>query len=167
MIDSSITLRQSSGGGLLAIQCIHVSRGNNRGVITGIGLVTSIGQSREAVWQAIPRGDSGVRRLTGVPGIPNGMLLGATVEVEGDFPGQLKNIPLCRQAASEALADAHIHFAGVDLERFGCSIGAHMGDTDFVVEQLGLQQSLSPAGKEPWWQQWFPNTACACGGSRL
>src|SRR5688572_574269 len=89
------------------------------------------------------------------------MLLGATVEVEGDFPGQLKNIPLCRQAASEALADAHIHFAGVDLERFGCSIGAHMGDTDFVVEQLGLQQSLSPAGKGPWWQQWFPNTACA------
>jgi 3-oxoacyl-(acyl-carrier-protein) synthase len=73
----------------------------------------------------------------------------------------LKNIPLCRQVAAEALADARIHLASVDLERFGCSIGAHMGDTDFVVERLGLSHSLSPAGKEPWWQQWFPNTACA------
>jgi 3-oxoacyl-(acyl-carrier-protein) synthase len=134
---------------------------DDRVVITGIGLVTSIGHSREAVWQAIQRGESGVRRLEGVPGIPDGMLLGATVELERDFPGQLKNIPLCCQAAAEALADARIHLASVDREKFGCSIGAHMGDTDFVVERLGLQSTLLPPGKTPWWQQWFPNTSCA------
>ena len=55
-------------------------------------------------------GTSGVRRLTGVPGIPDGMLLGATVDVERDFPGQLKNIPLCRLTAAEALADSRIDF---------------------------------------------------------
>jgi 3-oxoacyl-[acyl-carrier-protein] synthase II len=132
-----------------------------RVVITGIGVVTSIGHSREAVWQAIQRGECGVRRLTGIPSIPDGLLLGATADVEGEFPGQLKNIPLCRQTAAEALADARIHFGRVDRDRFGCSIGAHMGDTDFVVERLGLQDSLIPAGKRPWWQQWLPNTACA------
>lgn len=107
------------------------------------------------------RGESGVRRLTGIPGIPDGLLLGATVDVEGDYPGQLKNIPLCRQTAAEALADARIHLAEVDRDRFGCSIGAHMGDTDYVVERLGLQHVLIPRGKRPWWQQWLPNTACA------
>ena len=76
---------------------------DDRVVITGIGVVTSIGSGREAVWQAMQRGACGVRRLTGLPGIPDGMLLAATVDVEGEFPGQLKNIPLCRQTAAEAL----------------------------------------------------------------
>ena len=91
-------------------------------MITGIGVVTSIGRSREAVWQAIQRGECGVRRLTGIPSIPDGLMLGATADVEGEFPGQLKNIPLCRQTAAEVLADARIHFGDVDRDRFGCSI---------------------------------------------
>jgi 3-oxoacyl-(acyl-carrier-protein) synthase len=134
---------------------------DDRVVITGIGVVTSIGRGREAVWRAMQRGASGVRRLTGLQGIPDGMLLGAPVDVDGEFPGQLKNIPLCRQTAAEALADARIHFGSIDRERFGCSIGAHMGDTDFVTERLGLAATHIPQGKWPWWRQWFPNTACA------
>jgi 3-oxoacyl-(acyl-carrier-protein) synthase len=134
---------------------------NDSVVITGIGVIASIGRGREAVWQAIQRGECGVGRLAGVPGIPDGMLLGATVEIDGEFPGQLKNIPLCRQTAAEALADARLHLAAVDRDRFGCSIGAHMGDADYVVERLRLEQTHIPPGKQPWWQQWFPNTACA------
>jgi 3-oxoacyl-(acyl-carrier-protein) synthase len=130
-------------------------------VITGIGLITSIGRSREAVWQAIQRGQCGVGRIAGVPSIPDGLMLAAMADVEGEFPGQLKNIPLCRQTAAEALADARIHFPRVDRDRFGCSIGAHMGDTGYVVEKVGLEDSLHPPGKPPWWHQWFPNTACA------
>jgi 3-oxoacyl-(acyl-carrier-protein) synthase len=107
------------------------------------------------------RGESGIRRLTGVPSIPDGLLLGATADVEGEYPGQLKNIPLCRQTAAEALADARIHFPRVDRDRFGCSIGAHMGDTGYVVERLGKEAELHPPGKPPWWEQWLPNTACA------
>ena len=65
----------------------HQPANDDRVVITGIGLVTAIGNSRESVWQAIQRGDCGVQRLTGVPGIPDGLMLGATVDVEGEFPG--------------------------------------------------------------------------------
>lgn len=138
----------------------NTTSNDRRVVITGIGVITSIGHSRETVWQAIQRGECGIRRLTGVPSIPDGMMLGATADVEGEFPGQLKNIPMCRQTAAEALADARIHFPRVDRDRFGCSIGAHMGDADYVVERRGLEAQLIPAGKQPWWQQWFPNTAC-------
>lgn len=182
----------------------------DRVVITGIGVVTSIGGDREAVWRAIQACTSGVRRLTGVPGIPDGLLLGAPVDLDGEFPGQLKNIPLSRRAAAEALKDSGILAAGsgeqgagsgkdeeltsdaewriastsnslslvphpfsfpapssllrapnVVPERFGCSIGAHMGDTDYVVERLGRARELIRPGKQPWWQQWLPNTACA------
>lgn len=138
----------------------NTTSNDRRVVITGIGVIASIGHSRETVWQAIQRGECGIRRLTGVPSIPDGMMLGATADVEGEFPGQLKNIPMCRQTAAEALADARIHFPRVDRDRFGCSIGAHMGDADYVVERRGLEAQLIPAGKQPWWQQWFPNTAC-------
>jgi 3-oxoacyl-(acyl-carrier-protein) synthase len=129
-------------------------------VITGIGVITSIGRTREQVWQAIQRGESGVRRLTGLPGIPDTMMLGATADVDGEFPGQLKNIPLCRQTAAEALGDARINLASVDRDRFGCSIGAHMGDTEYVVDRLGLRDRFIPEGKRCWWNEWLPNAAC-------
>ena len=49
-----------------------------------------------------------------------------------------------------------------------------MGDADYVVEKRGHAGLLLPPGKEPWWTQWLPNTACAMvaqdyklGGPRL
>jgi len=139
----------------------HRPSNDRRVVITGIGVITSTGYSRESAWQAIQRGESGVRQLTGIPSIPDGLMLGATADVEGEYPAQLKNIPLCRQTAAEALADARIYLPQVDRDRFGCSIGAHMGDTGYVVEKCGLEAQLHPPGKPAWWTQWFPNTACA------
>jgi 3-oxoacyl-(acyl-carrier-protein) synthase len=111
-------------------------------------------------------GTSGIGRLIGVAGIPDGLLLGATVDVETDFPGQLKNIPLTRVTAAEALADSGIDFREVDRDRFGCSIGAHMGDDDFITEQLG-RNDLVPPGKRPWFEQWLPNTTCAMVAQEL
>jgi len=108
-------------------------------------------------------GKSGIGRLTGIAGIPEGLLLGATVDIEAEFPGQLKNIPLSRAAAGEALADCGIEWDEVDRNRFGCSIGAHMGDADFVTERLG-RHDLIPRGKRPWFEQWLPNTSCALVG---
>ena len=48
-------------------------------VITGIGLTTSVGNDRESVWQAVREGRSAMRRLSGLAGIPDGMLIGAPV----------------------------------------------------------------------------------------
>jgi 3-oxoacyl-(acyl-carrier-protein) synthase len=140
---------------------VHFSgRRDDRIVITGIGIVTAVGGDREAVWRAMQAGKSGIGRLAGIPGIPDGMLLGATVDIATDFPGELKNIPLSRVTAAEALADSGVDFNEVDRDRFGCSIGAHMGDDDVVTERLG-RHDLIPPGKRPWYEQWLPNTSCA------
>lgn len=135
---------------------------DDRIVITGIGMMTAVGSDRETSWRAVQRGQSGMRRLTCIPGIPDRLMLGATVDVAGDYPGQLKNIPLTRLTAAEALADSELDFEGgaVDRDRFGCSIGAHMGDDDYVTERLG-RRDLLPPGKRPWFEQWLPNTTCA------
>ncbi len=75
---------------------------DRRVVITGIGLTTSIGRTREAVWQALQRGECNIRRLADLSKLPDGLLV-ATAAIDGEYEGQLKNIPLCRQTASEAL----------------------------------------------------------------
>jgi 3-oxoacyl-(acyl-carrier-protein) synthase len=127
-------------------------------VITGIGLIASVGHDRETVWQAVRNGRSGARHLHGFPGIPDGVMLGALVDIEPEQPGELKTITLCHRAAAEAIEDAAVDFKKVDRQRFGCAISGHMGDTSWAGGLLKLSHLLSAV---PWWHQWLPNTACS------
>lgn len=128
-------------------------------VITGIGIIASVGNDRETVWRSLRAGQSGVRRLEGLLGIPDGLLIGAPVEVSPDLPRRMKVTSLCQSAAAEAVVDADLDFTRLDLDRFGCAIGGHMGDTGFVEERFGLYDDTQP-GAIPWWAQWMPNTTC-------
>ncbi len=124
-------------------------------VITGMGLVTSLGQDRETVWQAIQSGRSNVRPLVGLRGLPDGEFFGATVDLPETIPGQLKVIPLCQLAAREAMQDAAIDLTQVEMSRFGSAIAGHMGDTRWLGDGVSQQE---PGGAN-WWDQFLPNTA--------
>ncbi len=128
-------------------------------VVTGIGLVTSLGMDRESSWRAIQRGETRSRRVTGLPYIPDGELLAAQVDIEPEVPDTLKVLSMGLRAAGEALDDARVHWTNVDATRFGCSIGGHMGDTRSVCAALGDDGALAD-GSFPWIEQWLPNSAC-------
>jgi len=129
-------------------------------VITGLGIVTSVGFDRESVWQAVQHGKSRVRKLTGLYGIPDGLVLGAPVDIAPEVPGQLKSATLAQRAAAEAIADAQIDFDVIDLERFACACSAHMPDTVAIAKHLGGGCTYDE-NEIPWWHQWLPNTSCA------
>ncbi len=130
-------------------------------VITGIGMIASIGGDRESVWRGVREGRSAVRALSGVVAIPDGLLLGATVDdLAPCVPNRLKVITLCQRAAAEALADADLDLNEVELDRFGCAISGHMGDTGWLERHLAGYDRSAPGAPE-WWQQWMPNTACS------
>ena len=74
-------------------------------------MIASVGYDRESVWRAVQRGQSGVRRLRGIPGIPNDLLVAATVDLPLRRPGELKTVTLLHCAAAEALADSRINLA--------------------------------------------------------
>ena len=135
-------------------------------VITGIGMIASVGLDRESVWRAVRRGQSGVRRLRGIPTIPDDLLVAATVDVPLHRPGELKTITLLHIAAAEAMSDSRVNLNEVDRDRFACAISGHMGDANFVVEQMGATHLIDPAGV-PWWQQWMPNTGCSQVANRF
>lgn len=126
-----------------------------RVVITGIGMIASVGRDREAVWGAVRQGQSGVRLLRGVKALPDDLLVAAQVDICPDRPGRLKPISLCMPAAAEAVADSGLDLAAYDPYRCGAAISGHMGDTDFVVERCGRAELIEP-GKPPWWGQWYP-----------
>ena len=127
-------------------------------VITGIGALASVGGDRESVWQAVQDGKSGVQILRGINGIPDGEMIGATIDV--DVPDQrLKQLLLVNRAAEEALADARIDLDKIDRERFGCSASAVMGDWTSKIDADGLYRV--PLDRTPWFGQWLPNTPVA------
>lgn len=135
-------------------------------VITGIGLVASVGDDREKVWRAVRQGQSGVRCLRGAPGVPPSLSIGAPVFLPPEFPGQLKSVALNLRVAEEALADADVDFRQLDPHRFGCAISGHMGDTGWFDERRSHLVPLEPRDV-PWWHQWFPNTACSTVANRF
>jgi len=133
-------------------------------VITGIGIIASVGQNREAVWRGVREGRSGVRFLKGLVGIPDNLLLGAPVDLVPNLPRQLKVTALCQHVAAEALADAQVDTATMndgrlDRDRFACAISGHIGDTGWLERHVG-DYDVSQPGAVEWWQQWLPNTSC-------
>lgn len=131
----------------------------DRIVVTGLGIITSVGRDREAVWRAVRQGRSGVRRLGAFRGIPSDLVIGAPVDLDFLPPGRMKVFPLSQLAAAEALADAHIKHHRIEPSRFGCFINAHMGDTRYVDEHIGAIPLDDPT-TVPWCEQFLPNTAC-------
>ena len=125
--------------------CVRQPASNsNRVVITGIGLMASVGDDRESVWRGVRGGHSVVQRLTGLPGIPDGLLLGAPVDFDFEAADQLKVISLCNRTAEEALRDARIDADSCPRERFGCAISAHMGDSRGCADMFGMGHLYPP-----------------------
>ena len=130
-------------------------------VITGIGALASVGGDREAVWRAVQRGDCGVRRIRGLVGLPDDLMIGATIDLP--FDQRLKQVLLVNKAAEEALEDAMVDFDTVDRERFGCSVSAVMGDWTFLHcdGEYNSDGYFTFNDQAPWFTQWMPNTPVA------
>lgn len=134
---------------------------SRRVVITGVGLVSPLGNSPERLWSALAAGQSGVRELTSIPVEAFPTRFGAEAR---DFTGAIedfgplekakarnvkKNLKaMCREmqfgiaVAQLALADAKFPLDTADLDRVGCVYGS---DYMLTVPQeftSGIRKSL-------------------------
>jgi 3-oxoacyl-(acyl-carrier-protein) synthase len=132
-------------------------------VITGIGLIASVGMDREAVWTAVQAGSSGVRRVTRADGIPSGLKIAALVDLPGPDTRRLKVVELAHRAAAEAIEDAGLDLEVIDRQRVGCAVSGHMGDTRWLEERA--RTGRDPQGLS--WDHWLPNSGCASIAERF
>jgi 3-oxoacyl-(acyl-carrier-protein) synthase len=128
-------------------------------VITGIGMITSLGATREATWQAISQGKCGVRRVTEADGVPLHLGIAAVVDAVPPIPHQLKVIHMARIAADEAIRDARLDLDNIDGNRCGCAVSGHMGDWRWLRQQHGFAPPDQP-GDASNWEQFLPNSGC-------
>lgn len=134
-------------------------------VITGIGLITAVGGDREETWQSVCRGVSGVRRLRDLPGLPDDMMLAATVAGFPQQGGSSRNGPIALAAAREAIADSGLDLAAMDRTRVGTSISANFGNSPGVEAVRIKQCGLSLGGR--WWNEFLPCSTGAHVASEL
>ena len=117
-----------------------------RVVITGMGCVTPIGIGREAFWNGLQRGESGVRRIETFDVSNHAVKIAA--QVQGfDWEAELspkdrkhvpRTVPLALAAAREALADANLSTEDLPLEyrrRVGVVLGTGGGGLAFTEQQ--------------------------------
>jgi 3-oxoacyl-[acyl-carrier-protein] synthase II len=139
---------------------------SRRVVITGLGVISPLGNSPDRLWQALASGTSGVGELTGIPAEAYGIKHGAEAR---DFTGAIddfgpldktlsrtikKNLKvMCREmqmgiaAAQLALTDCKLPLSSTNLDRVGCVYGS---DYMLTVPQeftAGIRNCLDEKGR--------------------
>jgi 3-oxoacyl-(acyl-carrier-protein) synthase len=137
-------------------------------VITGVGIVSSLGSTRESVWQNIQIGKSGIRRTDARDGVGSLTLPCGMVDSLPAEPHRLKSIQLTEWAASEALSDATLDWRTVDRGRFACSVSAQFGDIGYHYLPHAVRDRLTPEQHEHrWWEEFLPSTASNVIGDKF
>ncbi len=114
-----------------------------RVVVSGIGLVTPIGNTLEETWKALMEGSSGVRPITRFDA--SGFASRFAAEVKGYSPQDflekkdIRRMDLFLQyaigAATMAVEGSGLKVEGIDSERFGVIIGSGIGGIATIEEQ--------------------------------
>jgi 3-oxoacyl-[acyl-carrier-protein] synthase II len=117
-----------------------------RVVITGMGCVTPIGIGRHAFWDALIKGESGVRRIESFDVSDSAVKIAAEVR-NFDWEAQLnpkdrkhvpRTVPLALAAAREALKDSNLEPNDLSLEQrraTGVVLGTGGGGLAFTEQQ--------------------------------
>ena len=115
----------------------------NRVVVTGLGIISPVGNDVATFWQSLKAGQSGVARVTRFD--PDGLPTKIAAEVKGFDPSsiiekkELRRMDLVEQyaiaAAQQAVEDAKLDFKALNLERIGVVTGSGIGGIDTLEKQ--------------------------------
>jgi 3-oxoacyl-[acyl-carrier-protein] synthase II len=142
----------------------------HRVVITGVGVVAPNGVGKEAFWQALINGLSGVRTIRRFDTSPYLSRIGGELE---DFDPlrffesrELKKADRSAiyaiSAGLMALEDSGLELAHENCERIGSSIGNSIGGVDFVEREIDVLRQKGPHWTSPYLATaFFP---CATNG---
>lgn len=124
----------------------------NRVVVTGMGVVTPIGQNLDQMWQGLCAGKSGIGKITHFDASNFPTKIAAEVKnyrladyvPDSDrFEHAGRNIWFSIGAATQAMTQAGLSEGKVDPARFGVYLGAGEGQQDFAI----FMQMIAEANK--------------------
>jgi 3-oxoacyl-[acyl-carrier-protein] synthase II len=140
-----------------------------RVAITGIGIISSLGQTPEAYWDALVHGRSGVARITLFD--PSQYTSQIAGEVKGFDPEKWLDRKEARRldrftqlgtaAAKEAIKDSGLDVAGEDLSRIGAVIGTGIGGLREMEDENTVLVKRGPSRVSPFLVPKLMGNACA------
>ena len=114
---------------------------NRRVVVTGLGIVSPVGNDVNSSWNNIIQGQSGVKPITAFDVADFETKFAATVEIDIEAILDKKEVrrtdPFIQYgliASKECLEDSQIDLENTDLNRFGVSIGSGIGGLGTIEE---------------------------------
>jgi 3-oxoacyl-[acyl-carrier-protein] synthase II len=129
----------------------------HRIVITGLGMVTSIGVGKEAFWENCVQGISGIKPIQGIDVSSYRSRLGAQLP-EVDFKAFIKPANLRRMdrigkvvvsAVRLGIDDSGLNLKEEDSSRTGISIGTGLGSSNTVDQSFRSLLKEGPLGAAP------------------
>ena len=122
---------------------------NRRVVVTGLGILSPVGNDVSSSWNNIIQGLSGVKPITNFDVSESETKFAATVEIDSSEKLDKKEIrrtdPFIQYgliASQECLEDSLIDLDNTDLNRFGVSIGSGIGGLGTIEEnKIKLSES--------------------------
>ncbi|MGV8074997.1 MAG: beta-ketoacyl-ACP synthase II [Syntrophobacteraceae bacterium] len=126
-------------------------------VVSGVGVVSSIGCERKTFWEALTAGKSGVKPISAFDASRSKTRIASEVTSfePGDTLGlkQLRRMARVSQfavcAASEAVRDAGLEIEAEDTSRIGCVVGSAAGDYSNIEEQFLKFSEKGPGSINP------------------
>ena len=114
---------------------------NRRVVITGLGLLSPVGNNVKDSWENVINGNSGVKFINTFDVSNFETKFAATVDINPDDFLEKKEVRRTDTfiqygliASQECLDDSHINLDSIDLTRFGVSIGSGIGGLGTIEE---------------------------------
>jgi 3-oxoacyl-[acyl-carrier-protein] synthase II len=128
-----------------------------RAVITGVGVISPVGIGKEAFWNALLEGRSGIKQVTRFDA--TGFASRIAGEVTDFHPEEFVEKKEVRRmdrftqfavaAARMAVADAGLDFSNIDLDRVGVVIGSGIGGIETLEQQVRLLLEKGPSRISP------------------
>ena len=117
-----------------------------RVVITGMGVISPLGNSPETMMDGFAEGKSAVRKMDGwsnFTGLHSLVGAPALLENERDIPRQKRRSMgrlsiFAAQAAKQAVTDAQLNTDQLTSGRIGCAVGSTMGSASSITETFEL-----------------------------
>jgi len=146
------------------MQLLTKAPDHRRIVITGIGLLTSVGADRETSWRAIQAGRSGARPLEGMH-VGSGEPAFGAPAVWPDREGMTEPVlQLALKSAHEAFADSRFYPDARTSDRIGCVVGTSKGGLASARQMLAGPPTGPHFGEL--WQSYLPHSAASAVACR-
>ena len=129
----------------------------NRVVITGLGVITSIGAGKAEFWDSLKAGRSGISRVQKFDPSPYPTRMAACLNgfdfspyIDQKWARRMDRTSMMAVAAAKmAVADAAIDLSKHDRERIGVVVGTAMAGHAFILEQHDVYREKGPMRINP------------------